>query len=136
MDIEQWNQKLPSLSQQDFLRLYRAVQRERDIRKITQMEQAHLIYARFRKKFLPPSQDSDEDDSPGEFRDSVEESLDRLTTVFQALRVRRTQQLLSSAFTCLRRHAACKRFRTSLLKSSRIIDVDGDPPSPWNELAS
>ena len=138
MDIEQWIQKLPSLSQQDFIRLDRAVQQERDIRqvvqteqdirKVIQMEQARIIYTRFRKKFLPPSQDSDEDDSPGEFQELVEENLDRLTTVFQALRVRRTQHLISSAFACLRRHAARKRFRTSLLKSSWIIDVDDDPP--------
>ena len=124
MDVEQWIRVLPSRSQQDFCRLDRAVQQEQEARAAVQMEQACVIFARFRKKFLPPTRDSDDDDSPGEFRDSVEEGLERLTSILHALRARRAQHLLRSAFTCLRGQVAHKRFRARLWKSDCVVDMD------------
>ena len=123
MDVEQWIRQLPSFSQQDFDRLERAVQLEREARASMQMQQACIIFARFRKKFLPPTLDSGDDDSPGEVQDSVQEGLERLTSILHVLRTRRVQCLLWSAFTCLKGRATHKRFRTRLWESDHTIDL-------------
>ena len=123
MDVEQWIRQLPSLPQQDFDKLERAVQLERDSRNSMQIQQACIIFAKFRKKFLSPTLDSDDDDSPGEFQDSVQERLERLTSILHVLRTRRVQCLLWSAFACLKGRATHRRFRTRLWESDHTIDL-------------
>ena len=72
--VDSWIAQLPNLTDKEFLSVHQAVVKENEIR------EDNKIFSTFRRKSLPADlrDDLSSEDSPGEFREHVQHSLERM----------------------------------------------------------